>query len=498
MAAILEMKHISKIFPGVKALDDVSYTLNKGEISALLGENGAGKSTLIKIISGVYTQTQGEILLNGSPVQINNPSDAQKLGIGTIHQEFNLFPNLTVLENIAFSSKLMEFSPRLINWKAVRRKVRSVLQSMNVEVPLDSKVKYLTVANQQLVEIAKALMLDVKVLIMDEPTAALTDLETSNLFTVIRTLKKQGVSIIYISHRMNEIMDLADSITVLRNGHMICSCSIREIDEKAIAQMITGKEAYLSIREKQRIKSDFGKVKLEVKDITWLPKYRDISFRVREGEIFGFLGPLGAGKTEIGTTLFGVLHPQKGTIEIDGKPVTITSPNDALKKHIAYISEDRKKTGILTNMSIKQNLTISYLMEHSRAGVINRREQKGITQEYIDVLGIKTPGQEQNINFLSGGNQQKVVIGRSLATKPEVLILDQPTRGLDIGAKDEIRKLLHQLSDDGISVIVLTMEVPEAMELCDTIAVLKKGRITEIVDPGKVTVDVLTDKMLSH
>lgn len=498
MNAILEMRNITKVFPGVKALDDVSYTLQSGEVSALLGENGAGKSTLIKIISGVYTPTEGTVLFNGSEVSIQTPSQAQQLGIGTIHQEFNLFPNLTVLENIAFSYKLLPFSAKLLRWKEIRSKAREVLKSMNIEIPLDTKVKYLTVANQQLVEIAKTLMLDVKVLIMDEPTAALTDLETENLFRVIRNLKKQGVSIIYISHRMKEIMNLADSITVLRDGRLVCSQSIDTIDEKSIAQMITGKEAYLSIKEKQRGKQDFGETKLEVENLTCRPAYHDISFRVRKGEIFGFLGPLGAGKTEIGITLFGILHPDKGVIELDGTPVKILSPSDAMQKKIAYISEDRKRTGILTNMSVKQNISISYMKSHSPRGVIDRKLQKDVTGRYIDLLKVKTPGQEQNINFLSGGNQQKAIVGRSLATEPEILILDQPTRGLDIGAKEEIRKLLHHLADEGMAIIVLTMEVPEAMELCDTLAVLKEGKITEIVKPSQVTADELTAKMLAH
>lgn len=498
MENLLEMKNISKIFPGVKALDQVSYVLRKGEINALLGENGAGKSTLIKVLSGVYTPTQGEIYMEGKEVKIHTPFDAQKLGIGTIHQEFNLFPNLSVLQNIAFSLYLVPSSSKVLNWGLIRKHVAEVLNMMGISIPLDTKIKYLTVANQQLVEIAKALMLNVKILIMDEPTAALTSYEVQSLFKVIRTLRKSGVSIIYISHRMEEILNLADSITVLRDGRLICSEEKNEVGEKEISRMITGQNIQMDIRDRQRGSRRFGKIKLEVKGLTSVPGYRDINFQVRNGEILGLLGPLGAGKTEVSTTLFGIRHPQEGEIELDGTPVNITSPFDALQKNIAYISEDRKKTGILTNMTVKENVTISYLMSTSRFGVIDKKKQNEATQKYIDILKIKTPTKNQNINYLSGGNQQKAIIGRALATEPEVLILDQPTRGLDIGAKEEIRKLLYSLSDKGMAIIVATMEVPEAMELCDTIAIMKEGVINEIVNPMEVTVEELTEKMLSR
>lgn len=498
MDNLLEMKNISKVFPGVKALDQVSYVLKRGEINALLGENGAGKSTLIKVLSGVYVPTQGEIIMEGKEVKIHTPSDAQKLGIGTIHQEFNLFPNLSVLQNIAFSLYLVPFCGKVLNWKKIRKEVSEILEMMEISIPLDTKIKYLTVANQQLVEIAKALMLNVKILIMDEPTAALTSYEVQNLFKVIRTLKQNGVSVIYISHRMEEILELADSITVLRDGKLICSEEKENVSEKEISRMITGQNMQMDIRDRQRGDRSFGEVKLKISSLTHIPGYKEISFQIRKGEILGLLGPLGAGKTEIGTTLFGIRKPQMGRIEIDGKPVKITSPFDALQKKIAYISEDRKKTGILTNMSVKENVTISYLMNSSRLGMIDRKRQREVTQKYIDILKIKTPSQEQNMNYLSGGNQQKGIVGRALATEPEVLILDQPTRGLDIGAKEEIRKLLYSLADEGMAIIVATMEVPEAMELCDTIALIKEGEIKEIVNPMKATVEELTEKMLSR
>ncbi len=497
MDMLLEMKDISMIFPGVKALDNVTYTLRKGEINALLGENGAGKSTLIKVLSGVYVPTQGNIYMDGKEVRIHTPFDAQQLGIGTIHQEFNLFPNLSVLQNIAFSLHLVPFSGKILPWKKIRKHVEEILDVMEISLPLDTKIKYLTVANQQLVEIAKALMLNVKILIMDEPTAALTNLEVRNLFKVIRTLKQKGVSIIYISHRMEEIFDLADSITVLRDGKLICSKDRGDVSEKEISRMITGQDLQLNIRDRQRGKRRFGDVKLRVRNLTMVPGYSDISFEVKKGEILGFLGPLGAGKTEIGTTLFGIRQPQSGIIELDGISVRMKSPYDALQKKIAYISEDRKKTGILTNMSVRENITISYLL-HNRTWRIHKKEQRDVTEKYIDALKVKTPSQEQNINYLSGGNQQKAIIGRSLATDPEVLILDQPTRGLDIGAKEEIRKLLYRLADDGMAVIVATMEVPEAMELCDRVAIIKGGRIREVVDPMQMTVEELTEKMLGR
>ena len=497
MAAILEMRGISKVFPGVKALSGVDYTVEKGEISALLGENGAGKSTLIKIISGVYAPSAGEILLDGKPQAINSASEAQRLGIGTIHQEFNLFPNLTVLENIAFCSQLNSFSCKLLRWKSIRKKAAEVLASMRVEIPLDSKVKYLTVAQQQLVEIAKSLMLNIKILIMDEPTAALTQREIQDLFVVIRSLRDHGVSIIYISHHLGEVMELADCATILRDGQKICAKPVAELTEKEITQMITGKTEYLSTLEKRRTAKEFGEVRLEVRDLALRAKYRNIRFQVRRGEIYGILGPLGAGKTEIGATLYGVFHPDQGEILLDGKPVSLRSPDSALRRKIAYISEDRKGTGNLTGMSVRQNLSISTLLLECKSGIINRKLQGKIIAEYIGALRIKTPSDTQSINFLSGGNQQKVLIGRSLATNPQVLILDQPTRGLDIGAKDEIRKLLSQLADGGMSILVLTMEAAEAMELCDTIAVLKEGRITAVTTPAQSSVQELTEKMLS-
>ncbi|NLF28730.1 MAG: sugar ABC transporter ATP-binding protein [Clostridiales bacterium] len=499
MAKLLEMRGVTKLFPGVRALSGVDYSIDEGEINALLGENGAGKSTLIKIVSGVYEATEGEILLRGKPVHIRVPADAQRLGIGTIHQEFNLFPNMTVLENIAFCANLIDFSARPLSWKRIREKAKGILDSMNINVPLDGKVKYLTVANQQLVEIAKALMLDVKLLIMDEPTAALTDYEIKNLFSVIRRLRERKVSIIYISHRMNEIMELADTVTVLRDGELVFSGRVESTDERSIAQMITGSATYLDIQQKfRRSALSDREVRLSVEGLTCEPRYRDVSFEVRKGEIFGFLGPLGAGKTEIGSTLFGILRPERGKIFLDGREIRIHSPNDALKKKIAYISEDRKRTGLLTNLSVKLNITLSTLMGTSKAGIVNRKEQAEIAQKYIDALHIKTPSHEQNVNFLSGGNQQKTLVARSLATDPDVLILDQPTRGLDIGAKDEIRKLLHALADRGMSVVVLTMEVPEAMELCDRIAVLKEGQIRWVIRPSESSAEELTDRMLSR
>jgi ABC-type sugar transport system ATPase subunit len=497
MATILELKHVSKIFPGVLALNDVNLKIEAGEIHALLGENGAGKSTLVKILSGDYRPSHGEILFQSNVVNLGNPAQAQRLGITVIHQEFNLFPNLSVRENIAFYLSLNSFSSRPIDWRKLDKQVQSILTRMGITLPLRYKIKYLNVADQQLVEIAKALILDAKIIIMDEPTAALTSNEINKLFQIIRTLKEKGVTIIFISHRLDEAIKLSDQVSVLRDGSLVATRNTREIDERTIAKMITGKDVTSMLLANQAIAGNNKdkretKVILEARNLSCAPYYRDINFQLHQGEILGILGPLGAGKTELGLTLFGVLSPTSGEIVVEGRPMRPSSPSESMRHSIVYLPEDRQRYGVLHNMTVMHNLTTSILGKISSLGIIDAKKQQAISSRYVKLLNIKTPSLNQDINYLSGGNIQKVIIGRWLATQPKILILDQPTRGLDVGAKDEVKSIVRDLSEKNLSIIYLSMEVPEILEVCDRVLVLREGRIIRELSPSETTRDELT------
>ncbi len=469
---ILSMKNISKSFPGVKALDDVSFNIYKGEVMALLGENGAGKSTLMKILSGAYKKDQGEIILENNKIEIITPRDAMDKGIAIIHQELNLIPYLTVYENIFLGRELKLSSGRL-DKKAMIEESKKLFERLNVNIDPVSQVSQLSIAQQQMVEIAKALSLDAKIIIMDEPTDTLTDQEVYSLFNIIDELKKDGKGIVYISHRINEIFKIADKITVLRDGKFIAEKEISKVNEDEIIRLMVGRPL-----DKQfpYIEMDFSEEILKVEGLT-NEHIDNISFTLNKGEILGISGLVGAGRTELAKTLFGLYKKESGRIIVDGQEIDIKSPKDALTKGIAYVSEDRKNEGLILMMSVGHNITLSSLEKFKKIFSLDKKKEEKVGLEYREKVNIKTPSLQQKVENLSGGNQQKVAIAKALLTDPKILILDEPTRGVDVGAKREIYDLLNEIKKDGRSIIMISSEMPEILGMSDRILVMHEGKV---------------------
>ncbi|WP_410513583.1 sugar ABC transporter ATP-binding protein [Paenibacillus sp. BR2-3] len=472
---LLEMKGISKSFPGVKVLDQVEFTLQGGEIHALMGENGAGKSTLMKILGGIYTKDSGSISVNESAVDIISPSMAHSLGIVIIHQELNLVPHLTVMENIFLGREFTYGKSKLINWRVMRRQAQQFLNQLGLNIDPGMMVNELSVGQQQMVEIAKALSMNTKILVLDEPTAALTDREIDALFQVIDSLKRKGVGMIYISHRMEEVFRICDQVTVMRDGHYIGTEKIATTTMDQLVKMMVGRE----IKDRfPKVAVELGEERLTVNGLTQKGKLHNISLSVRAGEIVGIAGLMGAGRTELAKALFGVTSIDQGNILINGQPVSIKKPIDAIKVGIALITEDRKDEGLLLPLSVSDNLALPNLDLLSSFGFMDRSKERELSESMIKKLLIKTPNSEQKVGSLSGGNQQKVVIGKWLATSPQVLILDEPTRGVDIGAKKEIYDLMNALASQGVAILMISSELPEVMGMSDRILVMHEGRIS--------------------
>lgn len=469
---LLLMKNISKIFPGVKALDDVSFTIYENEVMALLGENGAGKSTLMKILSGVYQKDTGRVILEGKELEILSPRDAMSKGIAIIHQELNLIPYLTVYENIFLGREAKLSSGRLDKKKMIKES-EEIFKKLNVNIDPISQVSQLSIAQQQMVEIAKALSLDAKIIIMDEPTDTLTDQEVHILFKIINELKKNGKGIVYISHRINEIFEIADKITVLRDGKFIVEKQISEVDEDEIIKLMVGRTL-----EKQfpYMEVDFSGQILKVEGLS-NRHLNNINFTLNRGEILGISGLVGAGRTELAKTLFGVYGKDSGKIILDGEDIDIKSPKDALTKGIAYVSEDRKHEGLILILNVINNITISSLEKFKKFFSLDKKKEKQVGFGYQKKVNIKTPSLYQKVEYLSGGNQQKVAIAKSLLTDPKVLVLDEPTRGVDVGAKKEIYDLLNEIKKEGRSIIMISSEMPEVLGMSDRILVMHEGRI---------------------
>ncbi|WP_195937932.1 ribose ABC transporter ATP-binding protein RbsA [Romboutsia sp. 1001713B170131_170501_G6] len=469
---ILKMTNIVKEFPGVKALDGVNLELYEGKVMALMGENGAGKSTLMKILSGVYKKTKGQIYYNGKEEDIKGPKDAADKGIAIIHQELNLVNDLSIGENIFLGREPK--SGFKIDFNKLHSDSQKLLQKLNVEISSKCLVKNLSIGQKQMIEIAKALSLDAKIIIMDEPTDALTDTETESLFKVINELKEEGKAIVYISHRLKEIFEICDYITVLRDGKYVGQEEIKDIDEDKMIEMMVGRKL---TDQFPRIECEKGEPILEVKNLK--NKFIDnVSFDVKGGEIVGISGLMGAGRTELAKTIYGHIKKESGNIYVNKKEIFNRSSKDGLKNKIAYVSEDRKGDGLILDLSIRENMTISSLNTISSLFKINKQKEKEIVNSYIDKINIKTPSQEQLIRNLSGGNQQKVAIAKALLTNPDVLILDEPTRGVDVGAKKEIYDLINDFKSKGKAVIMISSEMPEILGLSDRILVLSQGRIT--------------------
>lgn len=470
---ILQMRNIKKTFPGVVALDNVNFDLRRGEVHILLGENGAGKSTLMKILSGAYQKTSGEIYLDGKKVEIKNPKHAQELGISIIYQEFNLVPHLTAAENI-FLGREKEILPGIIDQKHLFEASQKLLDDLGVAINSRKLIKELGVAEQQMVEVAKALSLDAKILIMDEPTSALTEHEIAQLFSTIRNLKQKGVSIIYISHRMEELFEIGDRVTVLRDGKYIGTHNIQEISRDELIRMMVNRELKEQFPKQP---AEPGEEILRVENLTRRGVLHNISFSLRRGEILGISGLLGSGRTELARAIFGVDKIDSGKIYINGQLKKVNSPRSAINLGIGYLTEDRKTQGLILILSVKENISLPNLDRISSFGVLDLSKEENTALKFIHELRIKTPGIHQKVMYLSGGNQQKVVLSKWLGCQTDILIFDEPTRGIDVGSKVEIYQLMNKLTAQGVGIIMISSELPEILGMSDRILVMHQGRI---------------------
>ena len=482
---VLELRHIVKVFPGVRALDDVSLTIKRGTIHALCGENGAGKSTLMKILSGVYTKDEGEILINGAPAQIRSPADSERIGISVIYQELANIPELNVSQNVNLGKELSNSTRVLLDIKRMEQKTRSLLDRFQLQVGVRQKIDQLTVGQQQMIEISKAFGSNAWIVVMDEPTSAITEADKENLFKIIRELKENNIAVVYISHRMSEIFEIADEITILRDGRQVITGPVSEFDENKVIRHMVGRELNdIFTREKGAP----GEEVLRIENLSRKGAFEPISFSVRAGEVLGFSGLMGAGRTEIMRCIFGLDRPDSGAIYLSGQKLEVRCPLDAIKAGIAMVSEDRRREGIVPHMTVRENTTLAALPWISRFGWIDAKKDLSIAQEYIDSLNVKTPSTEQLIMNLSGGNQQKVCLAKWLNRNPKVVILDEPTRGIDVGAKAEIHRLIDRLTKQGIAVIMISSELPEIIGACDRIVVLYEGRMMkEYLSDSRVT-----------
>ncbi len=482
MSAILQLNHITKRYPGVVALDDVSVSFEKGEVHALLGENGAGKSTLIKVLSGAISPDGGEIVMDGQTYGSITPALAQKLGIGVIYQEFTLVPTLTVAENIFLGKEYRKGV--FLDRKAMLRQASEILQEMEIKIDPDTPVRQLSVAYQQIVEISKALANDVRVLIMDEPTAPLTTAEVDCLFRMVRKLVAGGVTIIFISHRMEELFQIADRVTILRDGTYVQTLDTAQTDRAELISLMVGR----SIDEQYPTRHvTIGEPVLEVEHLYAKDFIRDVSFQVRAGEILGLSGLIGAGRTELVRAIYGADPVQAGEIRLAGKPVHLKSPAVSIHHGVALVPESRKEQGVVLGMSIADNMVMSTTRKLSRGIFLQKGRCRRLVSEYIEKLRIKTPSAQQKVVNLSGGNQQKVVIGKFLAADPMVYIFDEPTRGIDVGAKHEIYQLMNQLVSQGKAIIMISSELPEILGMSDRILVMHEGRLAGEMSRAEAT-----------
>lgn len=478
-SVLIEMKDICKSFSKVRVLDHVLFTLNKGEVHALMGENGAGKSTLMKILSGIYQPDSGTITFNGKEVTFSDVKDAEKHGISVIHQELNIIPSLSVMDNMFIGKELSYGHTGVLNSREMKKKTKEALGRLGVHIDPGVTAGDLSVGQQQMIEIAKALETEAQVIIMDEPTAALTDRETNVLFSVIHQLKAEGVSMIYISHRMEELFTVCDRVTVLRDGQFIGTEKVSDTTYNDIVKKMVGRELGEQFPERK------APTKIERIRVCGLRKkgvIEDIDFTVAQGEILGIAGLMGSGRTEMMETLFGSRKKDGGKIFIDQKPVTINKPADAIRTGIGFITEDRKAKGLLLDHSVRENISLPNLNIMSTGGWISKKKESRLVTELIEKLKVKVSDQEQPIKSLSGGNQQKVVLGKWLGTQPKILILDEPTRGVDVGAKQEIYKIMNDLTKQGVSIIMISSELPEVLGMSDRILVMHEGKIAAIMN----------------
>jgi|LSQX01.2.fsa_nt_gb ribose transport system ATP-binding protein len=490
MKPVLEMRSIAKAYPGVIALSGVDFCVRPGEIHALIGENGAGKSTLMKILAGAETKDAGHIFINGSEVHIDSPQEAMRQGVAIIYQEFNLVPYMSAAENIFLGREPASVLPGIIDFGRMYSEAEKIIDELGVALNVRAPVNHLSVAQQQMVEIAKATSRKSGIIAMDEPSATLTEHELENLFALMRRLKSEGVSIIYISHRLEEIFQIADTVTVLRDGALVATKSVADTDRVDIIKMMVGRELEETY---PKVQAEHRGVALEVRNINREGVLKDISFKVRSGEILGIAGLVGAGRTEVARAIFGADAIDSGEILIDSKPVKIRSSRHAISLGIGLVTEDRKALGLVLGMAVRENISLANLRLLSRLGFIRRAKEREVAKAYVEDILIKTPSVEQAVQNLSGGNQQKVVLAKWLFTKSKALIFDEPTRGIDVGAKAEIYQLMNRLAADGVAIIMISSELPEVLAMSDRILVMHEGEIS-----GELTREDATQERIMH
>lgn len=472
---VLDMKGITKVYPGVKALDKVDFSVEKGSVHALMGENGAGKSTLIKVLTGVIQKDGGTVVLDGEPVEIHNVYDANNKGISAVYQELDLIPELSVCENVFLGREFLK--GRMIDWKKTKVEAENVLKSMGISLDVTQKLSSLSTAMQQMVSIARAISIQSKIVVLDEPTSSLDTSEVEVLFGVIRKLKSQGIAVILITHRLNEVFEMCDTVTILKDGCHVYRGPINQIDKLQMVSMMIGRNASEIMGQTKAYKDAINEnsVFLEGENLVRKPKVLGQNIKLHKGEVLGLAGLLGAGRTELARLLFGADVLSSGKMQIHGKEVKIQNPRAAIAQNIAFCSEDRKVEGIIPNMSIKNNIILASMNNVSKWGFISRKKQKELVEKYIKILKIKLSSMDDPIVSLSGGNQQKVLIARWLCTNPELLILDEPTRGIDVGAKKEILDKVCELADQGLSVLVISSILDELVQTCDRVQIIRDG-----------------------
>ncbi|OOM13878.1 sugar ABC transporter ATP-binding protein [Clostridium saccharobutylicum] len=482
---MLKMVNVSKSFPGVKALDKVNITAYGGEVTALLGENGAGKSTLMKILSGVYQKDEGQIFVQGEEVKLKGIKDAEEHGITIIHQELSVIPNLTIAENMFLGNEKYSKFSRRINKKLLVERSRIFLEQIGSNLDPNMLVQDIDVGQRQMVEIAKALTKNAGIIIMDEPTTALTEVETKELFKVIKNLEKKGIAIIYISHRLEEIFEICERVEVIRDGKYVGEALVKDIDNDKLIAMMVGRKIEDQFPYR---KTDIGKVILDVKDLSYKNKVKNVNLQVRAGEMIGIAGLMGSGRTEMAKAIFGEFKKTSGSISIEGKTLEINNSRDAMNNGICYVSEDRKSEGCILGMSVGDNMTLCNLDSYERKNKsLDKKKEVNDINEYIRKINIKTPSKDQLIKNLSGGNQQKVVLAKWLMLSPKVLIIDEPTRGIDVGAKKEIYELLNELKSMGKAIIMISSDLPELLGTTDRILVMNEGKISGEVSREEAT-----------
>jgi len=488
------LEHVSKTFPGVKALQDVSFSIDKGEIHALLGENGAGKSTLIKILAGTHTPDEGSVIyIEGEKISSLTPITAVQKGIAVTYQDFSLFPNLSVAENIAISTVLEE-NKSVVDWKDIRRIAQAAIDRIGEDIDIDARLGGFSVAKQQLVAIARALVYDAKLIILDEPTSSLSAGEVANLFIIIHELKSKGISVLFISHKLDEVFEVADRMTIMRDGQYMGTFNTKDMDTQKVIALMVGRSIEF---EREESKSVTDTVLLEVENLSKKGNYADISFTLHKGEILGITGLVGAGRTEICETLFGLESCDSGKIILDGQPVAFKNTSQAVEAGISFIPEDRQTQGLVLANTVEDNITMNVLGQlTNNIGNIDEKKQREQAMKYIDMLNLRPPFPDMLVSKLSGGNQQRVVIAKWIAVDPKLLIIDEPTNGVDVGAKEEIHNILRDLAKKGIGIIMVSSELPEILAVSDRILVMRRGRIVAEFKGGDATQEAIMKEAL--